>query len=138
GWPDLVLLIDDSQSMGRADDYQDPRVKAKADELARAAGLTAAQRLQLAQALVTRADAAWLDALLARQAKLHVFHCSSRVARLAEVSESSGLAAGADAVRGLTAAGPTSALGTAVRTVLQEFRGAPLAGIVMLTDGVTT
>ena len=34
--------------------------------------------------------------------------------------------------------GPTSALGTAVRTVLQEFRGSPLAGIVMLTDGVTT
>src|SRR5206468_3573446 len=49
-----------------------------------------------------------------------------------------GLAGGADAVRGLTAAGPTSALGAAVRTVLQEFRGAPLAGIVMLTDGVTT
>src|SRR5262249_12358311 len=88
--------------------------------------------------LVTHADAAWLDALLARQAKLHVFHCSSRVARLAEVGEPSDRSAGADAVRGLKPTGPTSALGNAVRTVLQELRGAALAGIVMLTDGVTT
>ncbi len=138
GWPDLVLLIDDSQSMGTADDYQDPRVKAKAEELARAAGLTTAQRLQLAQALVTRADAAWLNALLARQARLHVFHCSSRVERLGEVDAAENLGAGADAVRGLKPAGPTSQLGTAVRTVLQEFRGSALAGVVMLTDGVAT
>jgi hypothetical protein len=138
GWPDLVLLIDDSQSMGQADDYQDPKVKAKAEELARAAGLTTAQRLQLAQALVTHADAAWLDALLAHQAKLHVFHCSTRTAKLTEVNDPAGRAAGAEAVRGLKATGPTSALGTAVRTVLQEFRGSALAGIVMLTDGITT
>src|SRR5207237_7651446 len=79
GWPDLVLLIDDSQSMSHADDYQDPAVRAKVVELTRAAGLPAAERLALARVLVTRGDAAWLDALLARQAKVHIFHCSSRV-----------------------------------------------------------
>jgi uncharacterized membrane protein len=138
GWPDLVLLIDDSQSMGHIDDYQDPAVKAKADELAKAAGLPAAQRLALAQALVTRGDAAWLDALIARQAKLHVFHCSSRVERLAEINSAADRGAGADAVRGLKPTGPSSALGAAVRTILQEFRGSALAGIVMFTDGVPT
>src|SRR5262249_21162729 len=80
----------------------------------------------------------WLDALLTRQARLHVFHCSSRVARLAEVGAAADRAAGADAVRGLKATGPTSALGAAVRTVLQEFRGSALAGVVMFTEGVTT
>jgi uncharacterized membrane protein len=138
GWPDLVLLIDDSQSMGHVDDYQDPAVKAKAVELARTTGLPAAPRLALAQALATRADAAWLDALLARQAKLHVYHCSSRVERLAELSSAADRNSGADAVRGLKATGPASALGGAVRTVLQEFRGSALAGVVMITDGVTT
>ncbi|HEY1378934.1 MAG TPA: VWA domain-containing protein [Gemmataceae bacterium] len=138
GWPDLVLLIDDSQSMSHPDDYQDPAVKAKADELARAAGLPAAQRLALAQALVTRGDAAWLDALIARQAKLHVFHCSGRIERLAELNSSADRDTGAAAVRTLRPTGPASALGTAVRTVLQEFRGSALAGVVMFTDGVTT
>jgi hypothetical protein len=138
GWPDLVLLIDDSQSMGHADDYQDPDVRAKAAELAKAGELSAAQRLALAQALVTRRDAAWLDALINRQAKLHVFHCSSRVERLAEIDSPADRVAGADAVHGLKATGTSSALGSAVRTVLQEFRGSALAGIVMLTDGVTT
>jgi uncharacterized membrane protein len=138
GWPDLVLLIDDSQSMSHVDDYQDPAVKSKALEISGAANLPAPQRLALAQALMTRGDAAWLDALIARQAKLHVFHCSSRVERLAQVESAAERTAGANAVRGLKPTGPTSALGTAVRTILQEFRGSALAGIVMFTDGVTT
>jgi hypothetical protein len=138
GWPDLVLLIDDSQSMSHVDDYQDPAVKAKADELARSTGLANPQRLALAQALLTRGNAAWLDALIARQAKLHIFHCSSRVERMAEIDSADGHAPAAEAIGALKAAGPSSALGNAVRTVLQEFRGSALAGIVMFTDGVTT
>ena len=138
GWPDLVLLIDDSQSMSHVDDYQDPAVKSKAEDLARSANLPATQRLALAQALVTRGDAAWLDALIGRQAKLHIFHCSSRVERLAQIDSASDRGAGVDAIRSLQPTGPSSALGTAVRTVLQEFRGSALAGIVMFTDGVTT
>jgi uncharacterized membrane protein/CheY-like chemotaxis protein len=138
GWPDLVLLIDDSQSMSHVDDYQDPAVKSKVLEMAGVAKLPAPQRLALAQALVTRSNAAWLDSLVARQAKLHVFHCSSRVERLAQIDSAAERVIGADAVRGLKPTGPSSALGTAVRTVLQEFRGSALAGIVMFTDGVTT
>jgi hypothetical protein len=138
GWPDLVLLIDDSQSMGHADDSQDPAVKAKADQLASAAGLPAPQRLALAQALITRGDSAWINALIARQAKLHIFHCSSRVERLAEINSPAERGPGAEAIRGLKPTGPSSALGAAVRTILQEFRGSALAGIVMVTDGVTT
>jgi hypothetical protein len=138
GWPDLVVMIDDSQSMSHADDNQDPEIKAKVDELTRLAGLPQPQRLALAQALITRGDAAWLDALIGRQAKLHVFHCSSRVERVVEIDSPADHARAADAVRNLKATGPSSALGTAVSTVLQEFRGSALAAIVMFTDGVTT
>jgi hypothetical protein len=138
GWPDLVLLIDDSQSMSHVDDFRDADVKAKADELTSLAGRTERHRLALVKALTTRGDAAWLDALVARQARLHVYRCSSRVERLAEVDSPAGVAAAAAAVGGLKADGPSSALGSAVRTVLQEFRGSALAGIVMFTDGVTT
>jgi hypothetical protein len=139
GWPDLVILIDDSASMGTVDDYQDPQVKEAADKLAKLGGFTRPQRLQLAQALVTRGESDLLTELLTRrQAKLHLFHCSTQATRLGEVREPDQIVAGAEAVRKLQATGPSSQLGSAVRSVLQEFRGSALAGIVMLTDGVTT
>jgi hypothetical protein len=33
GWPDVVVAIDDSQSMGVVDNFRDPEVRARADEL---------------------------------------------------------------------------------------------------------
>jgi len=141
GWPDLVIMIDDSASMSTADDYQDPQVQAKAEELGRLVGpsITKPQRLQLAQTILTRNDATWIDTLLTRrQTKLHVFHCSTRAERSVEITDAGGRNAGADAVRALKPTGPSSMLGTAVRTVLQEFRGASLAGIILFTDGVAT
>jgi hypothetical protein len=138
GWPDVVLLIDDSHSMSLVDHYQVDDVKTKVAALSGIEGLPHGQRLTLVQALVTRGGGAWLDALVARQARVHVYHCSSRVGRVAEADSPYGVHAAAVAVRRLTADGPTSALGSAVRTILEEFRGSALAGIVMFTDGVTT
>lgn len=136
GWPDLVLLIDDSQSMSQVDDYQDPAIKAKTAELQRVTALSTPQRLALAQALVTRSNAAWLNTLLERQARIHVFHCSSRVEKIAELDGNGDRETGINVVNSLRPTGPSSALGSAVRTVLQEFRGSTLAGIIMFTDGI--
>jgi hypothetical protein len=139
GWPDVVLLLDDSRSMSTEDQYQDPRVRAAADRLAVGYNLTPRDRLQLAQAFVTHNQLEWLEELLTRRrVKIHLYHCSSRAARLADASDAQHLPALAKALQELRADGPTSELGTAVRQVLNDFRGSSLAAVVMFTDGVTT
>src|SRR5262249_23700112 len=64
GWPDVVLLIDDSGSMSHIDRYREPQVQAAAERLAQLSNLTEADRLQLAQALITRGESDWLLTLL--------------------------------------------------------------------------
>lgn len=122
GWPDFVVLIDDSQSMSHSDDQKSHQ-----------------QRLQAIQALLTKDDAAWLQSLVGgRQTKLRIYRCSDRAERIVEIEGRDEWAAAVEAVRALKPQGATSRLGTAVQSVLQEFRGSTLAGIVVLTDGITT
>src|SRR5207249_879855 len=127
--------------MSTVDRYQDADIQAAADNLAKDANLTQQDRLSLAKALVNRPQGDWLTALLEkRKAKLHVYHCSTRAARLADVTEAEHLKGAAEAVEKLTAdpQNDSSQLGTAVRQVINDFRGSSLAAVVMLTDGVTT
>src|SRR5262249_38190409 len=80
GWREVVILIDTSASMATEDEMKDPAVRAKAEELARSAELprperveaaraegrpepTRPNRLELAQATITRKDADWLHKL---------------------------------------------------------------------------
>jgi len=204
GWPDVVLLIDDSQSMSATERYSDTDVREAADVLAqesarlakekrdlaakktsqadereeaaqrhtpddperarlvqeaqalqeqarglredasaleKARGGAELQRLHLLQALATRQDLQWLTHLVEqKKVKIHVYHCSTRAGRLADVTAPSDLPAAAAAIQGLVA-GPrndSSQLGTAVRQVINDFRGSSLAAVIMLTDGVTT
>jgi hypothetical protein len=143
GFPDVVVLIDDSQSMSTVDQYQDADVKAAAAALAEQAGLREPDRLALAKALVTRPQGDWLTTLLTkRKAKVHVYHCSTRAhfGRIANVSEEEDLKGAAEAINKLSAdpQNDSSQLGWAVHQVINDFRGLSLAAVVMLTDGVTT
>jgi hypothetical protein len=100
GWPDVVILLDTSGSMGTEDEIADPAARAKAEELARLAGLPSQARrdavrreneeraklglaplplpagptrLELAHALLTRKGADWLDRLLnEKQVRVHL------------------------------------------------------------------
>jgi hypothetical protein len=141
-WPDIAIIIDDSRSMSTRDVYQDPRLRLAVDRLAKLGSISGADRLQLAQILLTRSKPDWLAALLSQnQVKIHVYHCSGRAARMIDVTDpadSSQQAAALDALRELRPEGESSQLGTAVRQVLNDFRGSSLAAIIMLTDGVTT
>jgi hypothetical protein len=140
-WPDIVILLDDSQSMSTVDQYKDTRIKQVADRLAQHDGLTDAQRLSLAQALVTRGDSDWLTAMLThRKVRIHVYHCSSRAHRLKDVTVLNEVGPALEAINNLQAEpkNDSSQLGMAVRQVLNDFRGSSLAAVVMLTDGVTT
>ncbi|HEV2950294.1 MAG TPA: VWA domain-containing protein [Gemmataceae bacterium] len=141
-WPDVAVIIDDSRSMSAADNYRDPRVAEAVERLAKIGNLTAPERLQLAQALLTQGSPNWLETLLnQRQVKVHIYHCSGRAQRLQDVTDaedSEQLDAATTAVRELRAEGESSQLGAAVRQVLNDFRGSSLAAVIMLTDGVTT
>jgi hypothetical protein len=139
GRPDLAILIDDSRSMGTTDIYQDEEIQQAAAHLGSDIGISTPERLQLAEALLLRPGHAWLERLLTDQrVKIHVYHCSTRAARLAQASGQSQLQAATDAVLGLRPDGESSQLGSTVRQVINDFRGSSLAAIIMLTDGVTT
>jgi hypothetical protein len=141
GWPDVALVIDDSQSMSTVDRYQDPDIQQAADRLASIDGLGRRERLQLAQALVTRSEPDWItDLLTRRQVRVHVYHCADCAHRVADVTETDEIKRGLEKVKAMQAdpRNDSSQLGTAVRQVLNDFRGSSLAAVVMLTDGVTT
>ncbi|HMC65002.1 MAG TPA: vWA domain-containing protein, partial [Gemmataceae bacterium] len=139
GWPELAIIIDDSKSMSVADQYQDTQIREAAEQLAQVTSLSTPHRLQLAKALLTRSELNWLEALITRRkVKVHVYHCSGRAARLADVTEPNQVDAAIQSVHGLEPEGESSELGAAVRQVLNDFRGSSLAAVVMLTDGVTT
>ncbi|HWG43502.1 MAG TPA: VWA domain-containing protein [Gemmataceae bacterium] len=140
-WPDIVILIDDSQSMSTVDQYKDTRIKSVVDRLAQHDGLTKADRLSLAQALVTRGDPDWITAMLTqRKVRVHVYHCSGRAHRLKDVTAFNEVGPAVEAINSLQAEpkNDSSQLGMAVRQVLNDFRGSSLAAVVMLTDGQTT
>ena len=91
------------------------------------------------QPLVAGADTDWLNQLLKkRQVKVHVYQCSTRAVRLAEVIDATQAQTAVEAVRDLRPLGESSELGGAVKAVLNDFRGGSLGAIIMLTDGVTT
>jgi hypothetical protein len=159
GWPDVVLILDESQSMSTLDVYRDEKIKAFADALASKAelsddekaeltralvvrpDLTKASRLRLAQTFLTAHGEEWLrNLLLKRKVRLHVYRCSSRAQRSTSIVSAEEVEGGVKAIREMRAdpANDSSQLGTAVRQVLNDFRGSSLAAVVMLTDGVTT
>lgn len=139
GWPDIAIILDTSASMSTVDELQDPAVKAKAEELKKIEGLTEADRLRLAQALVARPDGDLITRLVAdRQVKVHIYSLSEQAQLVAEVDEAGDVAKAKEEIRKLKADGPSSRLGDGVQAVVKSFRGGSLAGVIVLTDGVTT
>ncbi len=206
GWPDLVLLFDDSRSMGEPDVFQDDKVRKRAKDLgeriqkqvaeqlpgkiqATQAELTAklaqleknpglkpaiedlqqklaymqamnAQiqnpgwrptRLQLAQALLVASDRDWLKYFVEqRRMKVHLYHLDhqGRAAKFPDSENSASdindntdpvaLDRAKKGIMALDAEGKDSRLGTALRQVVDHYRGSNLAAVVMFTDGVTT
>jgi hypothetical protein len=139
GLPEVVILLDTSASMDTRDEFKDPAVRARAEELAGATNLSEVSRLRLAQMLLTRTDADWLDRLLReKQVKVHLYAVDTQARRLSVVEEEAQSADGRAAIEKLKPEGDGSHLGEGVEEVLKAFRGSPLAAIIMFTDGVTT
>jgi hypothetical protein len=139
GWPEVVILIDTSASMSTVDNFKDPSVRAKAEELLGTVGMPQAQRLKLAQLLLTRPDGDWLKRLLEeKEVKVHIYTVDATTRQIASLDRPSDAAEGRSALKKLKAEGDSSHLGEGVEAVLKAFQGSSLSAIIMFTDGVTT
>ncbi len=144
--PDLLLMIDDSQSMTLEDVYEDP---ARRDGLLRRlarVGLEDLNRLNLAKLLLLEDDARLLRTLQSRyHVKLYQLGGTARPAaaspsgpRGEPALDSLPVDDLASAVAAIEADETSSRLGRGLREVLESQRGRPTAAALVLTDGVTT
>jgi uncharacterized membrane protein len=108
-------------------------------------------RLQLVQAILAQPEPHWLKTLLTKhKTKIHVFHLdvNGRATKLRDPkgdageiidpSDAAQIERTAKALAALEPVGNDSRLGTAVRQVIDHYRGSSLSSVIMFTDGVTT
>jgi hypothetical protein len=135
GLPYVAVLVDDSQSMTVADPYAEKPRKAMAERLRRAGIEGQPSRWNLARTLLSERDAR-LARAVADGHKLRVyFLCGPAGPRLVRQQEAADVV---EELRTLSAQGASTRLGGGISTILDELRGATLAAVVVLSDGVNT
>ena len=141
GLPLVVVLIDDSASMGLRDAYSEDEDRKFVATLAGSNSATAsadAERLELARRIVSRDDGRWLREIQRRH-KLRFERFSAEVVPIGDdlVDDHAVRRLIADLER-LLPTGDVTRPAEAVRQVLNQTRGTPPAAIVLLTDGIAS
>ncbi len=130
--PDIVVIVDDSQSMGLTDAQSDPRWQKEMHRRLSVVKLTEPTRLNLAKTLLLEKNGAMLAELAQ---KYHLkFYLAGGSAR-AQTDDKESITA---SLQSLEAKEPASRLGKSLRDVLEAQRGRPTAAVIMLTDGITS
>jgi uncharacterized membrane protein len=140
GLPYLVILLDVSGSMETPDQYQKPELQKSADQLISSEKKgTAATRLNLAKALLTRRQGEFLQNLQARY-KLRIYTFSGAASWLAnrDLIRPADIEQMLPLIQELKPNGDQTRPGVALRSVLNELRGTPPSAIVVISDGITT
>lgn len=130
--PDVIIMVDDSESMELADYEADEKWRSEMDRRLTSLKLSRPTRLNLAKTLLLANDEDLLTQLAQR------YHLKFYLAGASARAGADDRASIADAVRRVSASQPSSRLGTALKDVLELQRGRPTAAVIMLTDGVTT
>ncbi|VTS03963.1 VWA domain-containing protein [Tuwongella immobilis] len=139
GLPELVVVIDDSRSMGTVDPTVAVPMRDRLASLIPGTQASQLNRLQLAQAIVAEGGPSELARLIRdRRVKLHIYRLSEQAVRLGQASEESALAPLQAEISQLTPTGTASQLGEGLTTILKSFRGASLTAAVVFTDGIST
>ncbi|MFV1968709.1 MAG: hypothetical protein ACC628_25100 [Pirellulaceae bacterium] len=127
--PDLVIALDDTESMALEDHYAGAeKIRRRLD----GAGYDQPSRFNLARSLLLHKDRGWLDRLAVNyRLKLYRIGPSTR-------PETGSPDDFREALRGMEPVGDASRLGQGLQDVLDAQRGRPTAAILILTDGVTT
>ncbi len=138
--PELVVMIDDSQSMGVEDAYDDSAVREQLHRRLDRQGWDSLSRLNLAKLWFLEDDARRLRELASRY-NIKLVRLGSSARSWGPPREPAGeqrteeLAAAIAAIR---ADEPSSRLGSGLRDVLESQRGRPTAAVLLMTDGITT
>ena len=136
GPPALAVVIDRSASMGLADRYDDDSLQRRLREQASQAGLGEPTRLNQAKLLLTARDVALIEHVLENY-RPSFYLAADGLERL-PTEDAAALAA---QIQQLSSDGPASGasrLGDAIRQVLDDARGAPPSGVLLVSDGVVT
>ncbi|HVT29595.1 MAG TPA: hypothetical protein VHE81_16380 [Lacipirellulaceae bacterium] len=137
GPPVVALVIDRSASMSIADHYDDQPLSSHLSERFIADGLKEPTRLNIAKMLLKQQDARLLDELDHRY-RVAAYAVDGDVERLSEGGTSAELAR---TIQGLSSQGAESQstrVGDGLLRVLDDFRGAPPAAVILLSDGDVT
>ena len=137
GLPYFVVMVDDSASQQVVDQYNDPKAKAAAESLAKAAGKPEATRWAVGEGVLEK-DAGKLLSELQKQNKVRLYLTSSSPRLLAEIDKPEDLAPALEKLKKAEPNGGQTRLGASIRQVLTELRGAPPSAILLLSDGQTT
>jgi hypothetical protein len=133
GLPYVAVLVDDSQSMTIVDRY-DERIQKVLDDRIKKISPQDAEitRWNLGRTLICENNAAILKGLTDKY-KLRVYFLNG--VRLSRRPDVAGIA---EEIKSLKPSGETSRIGTALRDILDDLRGAIPAAIVILSDGINT
>jgi hypothetical protein len=137
GPPSVALVIDRSTSMSIADQYDDPALTTRLRERLVANSLSEPTRLNLAKLLITEENGRLLTELEHRY-RIAAYLVAGGLERVADTADPADLIR---TVRDLKSDGPDSnatRLGDGLRRVLDDFRGAPPAAVILVSDGVST
>ena len=131
--PDLIVALDDSQSMMIEDHLPETHRANRLSQWTRDAGFERPNRFNLARTLLVNEPRSWLDSLSQRyRIKLYLI---GETARLQSTESTDRLAA---RIHELEPVGSASRLGHSLQRVFESQRGRPTAAVVLLTDGITT
>jgi hypothetical protein len=137
GPPAVAIVVDHSASMSIADHYDEPALASQLNNRLTASGLNELTRLNTAKLLLTENDAQVLKALAGRY-RVTTYAAAADVERLAPIENSADLIKSMRALSTDGVSSQSTRLGDALRHVLDDFRGAPPAAIILLSDGVVT
>ena len=132
GLPYVVLVVDESASMSIVDRYEGEKLRTRLEKRLEAVGLDELTRLNLAKMLLLENDAELLSKI-GEDYKLKVYFLAG--AARAQEGELETLV---EKIEQLEPSGETSRLGSGLRAVLADLRGASPAAVILLSDGVTT
>src|SRR5688572_20301503 len=130
--PDLILMLDDSASMGIVDTLDGAASTAQTQRRLSRLALKEPTRLNLAKALLLENDAALLRELQ-RHYKVRGYLAGETV-RAWPADEQEGL----KSLGAISATQMASRLGDSLRDVLAAQRGKVTPAVIVLTDGITT
>ncbi|VAX41899.1 hypothetical protein MNBD_PLANCTO02-2705 [hydrothermal vent metagenome] len=138
GLPTIVLLIDDSASMGLEDHYK------KEDEenirqWSHVADSASKSRLHLVTSLLSASDGKFLKQILSNH-QLRIYRFSEIAVPVGDNRSlsKSHLKELLQALKQMKATGTSTRPGPAIQKILNDLRGMPPSAIIVLTDGITT